>query len=61
MKEVPKKDETEVSGGVVSSTGFRNGLVIPGVPIVPVYPVGPVYPTEPCIPMPEDPLKYVEK
>ncbi|MBK5256360.1 MAG: hypothetical protein JJE39_10040 [Vicinamibacteria bacterium] len=60
MKEVPKKDETEVSGGVVSGTGFRNGLVIPGMPIGP-YPIGPVYPTEPCIPMPEDPLKYVEK
>ena len=55
MKEVPKKDEAEVSGGVVSGTGFRNGLVIPGYPIVPVFPI------EPCIPMPEDPLKYVEK
>lgn len=55
MKEVPKKDEPEVSGGSVSNTGFRNGLVIPGHPIVPGYPTGP------CIPIPEDPLKYLEK
>lgn len=54
MKEVPKKDESEVAGGVVPNTGFRNGLVIPGYPVVP-------YPMDPCIPMPEDPLKYVEK
>lgn len=55
MKEVPKKDESEVSGGVVSNTGFRNGLVIPG------YPISPGFPTEPCIPMPIDPIKNVEK
>ena len=49
MKEVPKQDEPEISGGVVSDTRFRNGLVIPG------------YPIDPCIPMPEDPIKNLEK
>ena len=40
MKEVPKKDQSEVSGGVIN------------VPVVPI-PIGPVptFPTEPCAPI----------
>ena len=43
MKEVPKKDEAEVSGGAAT------GLVIPGYPTLPPYnPSGPFIPTTEC-------------
>lgn len=48
MKEVPKKDVPEVSGGIQVHDGFRNGLGIPGMP-------APGYPNEPCIPLSPDP------
>jgi hypothetical protein len=55
MKEVPKKEQPDVSGGL--QPDYRGGLVIPGMPS-PGLPT-PTYPTGPCIPMP-DPT-YVEK
>jgi hypothetical protein len=53
MKEVPKKDEPAVSGGVVPG----GGLVIPGVPAPGPHPY-PQMPTIPCFP---DPTGSVEK
>ena len=52
MKEVPKKDQPDVSGGV-QTDGSVGGLVIPGMP-------APSYPPGPCIPIPENPI-YVPK
>jgi len=55
MKEVPKKDEPAVSGGLVPSPIPGGGLVIPGVPGPLPYPQ---LPTIPCFP---DPTKQIEK
>jgi len=54
MKEVPKKDEPAVSGGVLPGPLPGGGLVIPGVPTLPY----PQMPTIPCFP---DPTRQVEK
>ena len=53
MKEVPKKDEPAVSGGVVPGSLPGGPLVIPGMPLP--YPQ---MPTIPCFP---DPTRQVEK
>jgi hypothetical protein len=49
MKEVPKKDAPEVSGGVIG-----DGLVIPGYPSP--YPMPPYNPGGPTRPLIEDPM-----
>lgn len=58
MKEVPKKDEPEVSGGVQQPNPFIGGLVIPS-PGLPMPQPG--FPTTPCIPMPLDPTRPLDK
>ena len=53
MKEVPKEEVSDVSGGRLPGEMPGHGLVIPGMP--PVGPGYPQIPTVPCFPDITDP------
>jgi hypothetical protein len=51
MKEVPKKDTPEVSGGVQSPDRSSSSLVLPS----------PAYPPGPCVPIYPDPTTITQE